>query len=63
MASIKVFMKDGSIKDFPHIGRPGGSYTKTIRYEGGFAVIKDEFYNETAIPSADIKEVKVQSNY
>lgn len=60
MASITVIMKDGTKKEFPHQGRAGGSYTKTIKYEGGFAIIQDEWYNETAIPSSDIAEVKVK---
>jgi hypothetical protein len=59
MASIKIKMKDGTVKDFPHEGRAGGSYTKRIRYEGGFAIVTDEWYGETAIPSEDIAEVKV----
>lgn len=57
MANIKIKMKDGSLKDFPHVGRSGGSYTKSIRYEGAFAVVTDEWGNETAIPVADIAEV------
>jgi hypothetical protein len=60
MASIKVTLKDGKVLDFPHVGRAGGSYTKTIRYEGGFAIIKDEYYNETAIPSENIARVDVK---
>ncbi len=60
MASITIYMKDGSKRDFPHHGRAGGSYTKTIRYEGVFAIVTDEWANETAIPSADIKEVQVE---
>lgn len=59
MASITIKMKDGTVKDFPHQGRAGGSYTKRIRYEGGFAIITDEWHDETAIPSADIAEVNV----
>ena len=62
MASITIWMKDGSRKEFPHQGRPGGSYTKSIRYEGGFAIITDEWYDETAIPASDIAEVSVRSN-
>ena len=58
MANIKIVMKSGEIRDFPHEGRPGGSYTKTIRYEGGFAIVTDEWERETAIPSADIAEVR-----
>lgn len=59
MASIYVKMKDGTTKVFPHEGRAGGSYTKSIRYEGAFVIIKDEWDNETAIPANDIAEVKV----
>ena len=60
MASITIKMKDGSIKMFPHEGRPGGSWTKSIRYEGGFAVVKDEWGNETAFPASDIAEVRTE---
>lgn len=59
MASIYVEMKDGTKKSFPHEGRAGGSYTKSIRYEGAFAIIKDEYDCETAIPVNDIAEIKV----
>jgi hypothetical protein len=57
MPSITIKMKDGSRREFPHRGRPGGSWTKTLRYEPGFAVITDEYGNETAIPTADIAEI------
>lgn len=61
MSNITILMKDGSRKIFRHEGRPGGSYTKRIRYEGGFAIITDEWGSETAIPTQDISEVKVDS--
>lgn len=51
-------MKDGRTLEFPHKDRPGGSYTKHIKYEGGMAIIEDEWYKKTAIPVADIEEVK-----
>lgn len=60
MASIYIEMKDGTVKEFPHEGRAGGSYTKSIRYEGSFAIITDEWGNETAIPAEDIATVKVK---
>lgn len=50
-------MRDGTVKDFPHKGRPGGSYTKSIKYEGAFAIIVDEWYRQTAIPSDLIDEI------
>ena len=59
---ITVIMKDGTKKEFPHEGRAGGSFSKSVRYEGGFAIIKDEWYNETAIPADDIAEVKVREH-
>lgn len=60
--SITIKMKNGETREFPHEGRSGGSYTKSIRYEGGFAIIKNEWNNETAIPSAKIKEVVVKTH-
>ena len=60
--SIKVWMKNGEVKDFPHKGRPGGSYSKSIRYENGFVVIIDEWYNETVLPSEDILEIKTRNS-
>lgn len=58
MSSITVIMKDGTKKEFPHEGRPGGSYTKRLRYEPGFVVVTDEYYKQTAIPTDLIQEVK-----
>jgi len=60
--NIEIEMKDGTIRKFLHEGRPGGSYTKNIRYEGAFVIIKDEYYKETVIPSADIREIKTWPN-
>jgi hypothetical protein len=61
--SITVIYLDGSKEEFPHKGRAGGSWTKTIRYEGSFAIIKDEWGNETSIPAALIREIKVVNHY
>lgn len=60
MTNITVEMKSGEMKKFLYKGRAGGSFDKSIRYEGAFAIITDEWYNETAIPVQDIKEVKVE---
>jgi hypothetical protein len=57
MANITIKMKDGEVKEFPHRGRLGGSYTKKIRYESGLAIVTDEWGKEIAIPIADIKEI------
>lgn len=58
MASIEIKMKDGTVRKFPHAGRPGGSYTKTVKYEGAFVIIEDEYYHTIAIPAADVAEVE-----
>ncbi|MHA9740249.1 hypothetical protein [Robinsoniella peoriensis] len=50
MASIYVRMKDGTTRKFEHEGRSGGSYTKSIRYEGCFAIIKDEWGGRNSYP-------------
>ena len=43
MASIYIYFKDGSKKEHLHRGRAGGSYTPRIKYEGGFAIVEDEW--------------------
>lgn len=58
MTSIKIFMKDGDEHDFPHKGRSGGSWTKSVHYEGAFVVVEDEWGNRTAFPAADVKKVE-----
>ena len=57
MSNITVKMKDGTVREFKHEGRAGGSYTKELKYEGAFAVIEDEYGTKTAIPAADIAEI------
>lgn len=59
---IVVYMKDGSVKPFPHEGRPGGSYTKSMRTEIGFVVITDEYYNEHWIPTNDIDRIETKEH-
>jgi hypothetical protein len=57
--AISVTYTDGSKEEFPHKERPGGSWTNSIRYEGGFAIIKDSWGNEVAIPQSSIMRIKV----
>ena len=56
-------MKDGTVRQFEHRGRPGGSYTVRLSYEPGFAVITDEYYTQVAIPAVDIAEIEVKESY
>lgn len=57
MSNITIKMKDGTVREFPHEGRAGGSYSKRLTYEGVFAVVRDEYDMKTAIPAADIAEI------
>lgn len=59
MANIRIILKDGTVRRYDHEGRPGGSYTKTVRYEGAFVIVRDEYDSEVAFPAADVKEVQV----
>jgi len=61
MAEVFVKMKDGSKRDFLYQGRCGGSYTNSVKYEGAFAIIEDEWGTKTIIPAADIAEIKITS--
>ena len=63
MSDIVVKMKDGTTREFRHTGRAGGSYTKTVKFEVGFVIIEDEWYNRTAIPTAEVLEVQETPNY
>jgi hypothetical protein len=63
MSNIVVTMKDGTVRKFMHTGRPGGSWSKTLKYEGGFAIIEDEYQQRTAIPASDIREVVETPTY
>ena len=61
MPAIKVFMKDGSVQDYPETSMSGGSFCTTLRYEQGFAVIQDAYGRETSIPTADIAKIVKKS--
>lgn len=58
MSNIVIKMKDGTVRHFPHTGRPGGSYTKRLEYQPGFVVVIDEWDKRTSIPSENIKEIE-----
>ncbi len=57
MSSVVISMKNGSEHEFPsknHIGRPNCS----VKYEGAFVIVKDEYDQEVAFPAADVEKVK-----
>lgn len=57
MMSVTIKFKTGEVREFRHEGRPGGSYTKRVKYEGGFVIVVDEWYRQTAFPACDVTEV------
>jgi len=59
MADIEIHMKNGPVESFPDRGRAGGSYSNTVRYDGGFVIVKDCWGKETAFPAVDVKKVVV----
>jgi len=54
---IQVHLKDDTVDHFTRKGRAGGSWDNSIKYEGAFAVIIDEWGNQTAYPAADVKKI------
>ena len=58
---VTVVMKDGTKKVFPH--QADGRYSKIVCYQGAFAIICDEYGDQTAIPAMDIKEIEVQGQH
>lgn len=57
MADITIRMKDGTVREFKHEGRAGGSYTKRMEFQGAFAIVVDEWGKRTSIPASDIAEI------
>lgn len=62
MAAVKIYMKNGTVQDFPETSCAGGSYRTTLRYEEGFVVIEDADGMETSIPSVDIEKIVKESD-
>lgn len=60
MRSITINLKDGSVRKFLHEGRPGGSYTKRLKFEEGFLIVVDEWGNETGFPTSEISSYQTQ---
>jgi len=54
---LHIEMKDGTLRKFPTNGDSYSPYSLTVKYEGAFVVIH-EMTQRTAIPAADIREVR-----
>jgi hypothetical protein len=59
VSDIRVRLKDGTERHFPHESRPGGGYENALRYEVGFVVVTDVWGKETSLPTADVVDVVV----
>lgn len=57
MREIVIEMKDGTSHRFEPCDRAGGSYGISVRYEGEWVIVKDEWGNENAYPACDVKTV------
>ena len=58
MANIKITLKDGTVREFKHEGRAGGSYTKTLKLEDGFVIVEDEWDKVVAFPAETVALVE-----
>lgn len=60
MAHIVIKFRDSLQADrvFKNEGRAGGSYEKTVRYEGNVIIVTDEWGKETAFPLDLVAEVQ-----
>lgn len=57
MSTAIVYMKNGERHHFPDERRAGGSYTNTVRYEGGFVIVTDVWGKSRSWPAGDVFEV------
>lgn len=60
--TIIIKFKNGESREFKHKPRPGGSYTNTVKYEGNFVIIVDEWENTEAFPCDTVESVKTYSD-
>jgi hypothetical protein len=61
MIQIAIYFRDGfPARTFNHRGRSGGSYSISIRYEGGMAIVTDEYGATEAFPLDRIAKVETQ---
>ena len=58
MPSITVTLKDGTVQEFLHKGRAGGSYTKQLILRDGFVIIEDEWGVRTVFPASEVAKVE-----
>jgi len=57
MSAITIKLKDGTTREFPDNGRAGGSWSTSVKFEGGFVTVTDEWGKRTSFPAGDVAEV------
>lgn len=62
MSNITIKLKNGEVRRYPHEGRAGGGYTKTLTFEGAFACVTNEWGVRFCIPAEDILEIEERPN-
>lgn len=60
MTLIKIEFKDGTVKEFKHEGRAGGSWTKTLKTEPGWVIVRGEYGETWQYPSDTVKSVETR---
>ena len=61
MPNITIKLKNGETKRHDHKPRPGGSYSNSLKFEGEWAIVTDEYGNQTCYPAADIEVINSES--
>jgi len=60
---ITITLRDNTKHTFKHRGRPGGSYTINLSFEGSFAIVTDEYGKRTAFPESLIANIEEHQGY
>lgn len=58
MSRIVITFKDGTVKEWRHEARAGGSWTKTVKMTDGWVTVTNEYGSTESFPAETIKEVK-----
>ena len=61
MATVTIKFRDGTERTMEDRGRPGGSYSQKVSYEGGFVVVTDVWGAKTAFPAELVAEVRTEA--
>ena len=57
---IRIEFKDETIKEWRHENRAGGSWTKTLTLENGWATVTNEYGDTETFPREDIRCIETK---